>query len=31
MYKKCWSENLKGKGHLGDMNVDGILKWILQK
>jgi len=29
----CWSENLKGKGHLGKLNIDGmiIFKRILSK
>jgi hypothetical protein len=32
MYVKCWLESLKGRDHLGDLDVDAkgeILKWIL--
>jgi hypothetical protein len=25
MYTKCYLENLIGRNHLGDMNVDGIV------
>jgi len=33
MYKKFWSENLKGRDHAEDLGVDGriILEWILGK
>jgi hypothetical protein len=33
MYKRFWSENLKGTDHSEDLDVDGkiILKWILGK
>jgi hypothetical protein len=31
-YTKLWSENLKVRGHLGNLGVDGsiTLKWILK-
>jgi hypothetical protein len=33
MYKKFWSEHLKGRDHSEDLGVDGkiILEWILGK
>ena len=32
MYRECWRANLKGRGHLEDLGVDGtVLKWILNK
>jgi hypothetical protein len=33
MHTKFYSDNLKGRDHLGDRDVDGraILKWILNK
>jgi hypothetical protein len=33
MHTKFWSENLKGKDHSEDLDVDGkiILEWILGK
>jgi len=32
MYTKCWSENVKGRECLEDLDVDGriILEWILE-
>jgi hypothetical protein len=32
MHTKCWSENLKGKDHTGNVGVDGkiILKWTFE-
>jgi hypothetical protein len=33
MHVICWLEGLKGRDHLGDIDVDGriILKWISEK
>jgi hypothetical protein len=33
MHAEFWSENLKGRYHLGDLLIDEriILKWILKK
>jgi len=33
MQRNSWSEILKGRGHLGDLGVDGkiILIWLLNK
>jgi hypothetical protein len=32
MYAKFWTENLKGRDHSEELNVDGmILEWILGK
>jgi hypothetical protein len=33
MHAECWSDNLKGRDHLGELGVDVniILKWILKK
>jgi hypothetical protein len=25
LHVRCWSENLKGKGHLGELNIDGMM------
>jgi hypothetical protein len=29
MYSQSWSESLKERDHLGDLDVDEILKWII--
>jgi hypothetical protein len=33
MYATFWSENLKGRDHSADLNVEGtiILEWLLEK
>jgi hypothetical protein len=32
MYRKCWSENVKGRDYSEDLDVDGkTLEWILGK
>jgi hypothetical protein len=33
MYARFWLGNLKGKGHLDDLGIDGriMLDWILEK
>jgi hypothetical protein len=33
MHKKFWTENLKGRGHVEGLDIDGriILRWLLRK